>query len=125
MVELNIVLPPIPSVNHLYFNCHGRRAMTSQGKKFKAGIGTLAAFEKDRQDWVYTVGEKVVMELRFFWPDRRRRDCDNSLKIIQDAFSGILYDDDRWILPRVMNWDIDKERPRVEVKFWKLSQSGK
>jgi hypothetical protein len=44
------------------------------------------------------------------------------LKVIQDSFSGILYDDDRWVLPRVMNWDIDKERPRVELRIFKLKE---
>lgn len=120
MSEIRLTIPPVPSVNHLYFNCHGRRAMTSQGKAYKAGLGTLAAFEKDRQNWVYQIGKKIVMELRFFWPDRRRRDCDNLLKIIQDSFSGILYDDDRWVLPRVMNWQLDKLNPRVELKIFPL-----
>lgn len=60
------------------------------------------------------------MELRIFWKDGRRRDADNILKIIQDSFTGILYQDDYLVFPRVMDIQIDRENPRVEVKFFRL-----
>ena len=122
--EFFITIPPVPSVNHSYFNCHGRRAMTSQGKDYKTNLGSLAIYERQKQGWPIVVGKKVVMELRVFWKDRRRRDTDNIIKIIQDSFSGILYDDDRWVLPRIMDWDLDPTHPRVEIKIYKLNRGG-
>lgn len=120
MDEIHLVIPPVPSVNHLYFDCHGRRAMTSQGKAFKAEVGAIAMAEKVRQKWKCTIKTKVVMELYIYWPDRRRRDADNVIKIVQDSFTGILWDDDRHVLPRVIDYAIDKEYPRVSVRIFKL-----
>lgn len=118
--EFFITIPPVPSVNNLYFNCHGRRAMTSQGRDYKTRLGALAIYERQKQSWPLVVGKKIVMELRVFWADRRRRDTDNIIKVIQDSFTGVLYDDDRWVLPRIMDWDLDITHPRVEVKIYKL-----
>jgi crossover junction endodeoxyribonuclease RusA len=120
MDEINLVIPPVPSVNHLYFNCHGRRAMTTQGKAFKAEVGAIAMAEKVRQKWKCPVASKIVMELFIYWPDKRKRDADNIIKIIQDSFTGILWDDDRWVLPRIMNWELYTADPRVSVRIFKL-----
>lgn len=122
--EIFLIIPPVPTVNNLYFNCHGRRAMTSQGRDYKTSLGAQAIHERQKQGWALTTGKKIVMELRVFWPDRRRRDTDNIIKVIQDSFTGILYDDDRWVLPRIMDWDLDHESPRVEVKIFKLNPNG-
>lgn len=124
MNEINITLPPVPSINHLYFNCHGRRAMTSQGKKWKIATGMLALSEREIQEWDFSKDEKLIMEFRIFWVDKRRRDADNIVKIIQDSFTNILYEDDRWVLPRVLNWNVDKANPRVEIKLFKLNGKG-
>ena len=118
--EILLTIPPVPSVNHLYFNCHGRRAMTSQGKDYKVNLKYLAICERQNQGWTPTVGKKVVMEFRIYWPDKRRRDADNVIKIVQDSFSGILYDDDKFVLPRIMDWDLGPCYPRVEIKIYKL-----
>jgi crossover junction endodeoxyribonuclease RusA len=96
--------------------------MTTQGKKWKEEVGWMAATERGKQKWIFSSKEKIVMELSIFWPDKRRRDADNIIKIIQDSLSGVLYEDDKWVLPRVMNWQVDKEDPRVEVKLWRLGE---
>src|SRR5690606_14474280 len=36
----------------------------------------------------------VAMTLRFYEPDRRRRDPSNLLKLVEDALTGVVYDDD-------------------------------
>jgi crossover junction endodeoxyribonuclease RusA len=121
MNELNLIIPPVPSVNHLYStNRQGRRFMTQAYKDYKKGIGSIGALEKYRQNWIYSMDERIVMELRIFWPDARRRDADNIIKIIQDSFTGILYHDDYLVFPRVMDVNIDRKNPRVEIKFFKL-----
>jgi len=112
-----LTTPIPPSINQLYATFRGRRIVSRKGKEWKEGIRTLTAFEKDRQNWVYSIGKKLIMEIWIWWPDYRKRDADNILKIIQDAFTGILYDDDKWILPRIMDWEVDKNKPRVEVKI--------
>lgn len=58
----------------------------------------------------------VEMTLRFYEPDRRRRDPSNLLKLVEDALSGTVYDDDHRIHRQA--WEragVDRERPRVEI----------
>ena len=61
------------------------------------------------------VSQKVIVEVWVYWGSRRRQDCDNLLKALLDALTGIVYTDDKWAVPRVMDWDIDDKNPRVEV----------
>ena len=65
--------------------------------------------------WTCPQAEKVVVELTVFWPDRRRRDAQNLLKLLCDALEGSAVDDDRYMLVRVMDFDYDRDDPRVEV----------
>lgn len=124
MDEIRITLPPVPTVNKLYFNCHGRRAMSSQGKKWKEEAMTWANLQRIRQHWIPTEKQKVVMEVTIYWPDHRKRDCSNILKILEDSFTGILYDDDRWVLSRIMDFSVDKENPRCEVRIYKFDEKN-
>jgi crossover junction endodeoxyribonuclease RusA len=66
--------------------------------------------------WSFSMYEKLVMELRAYWPDQKRRDIHNLHKLIADAFEGILYHDDRWLLVRDMDFSIDREWPRIEIE---------
>jgi len=125
MNEINLVLPSVPSLNHVYRNVKiNLRIMTPIGKAWKENVQWIAATERTKQRWEFSSNEKLVMELEIFWPDRRRRDADNCLKLLADSLEGILFEDDKWILPRVINWDVDKEAPRVEVKIYKLNRGG-
>jgi len=61
-------------------------------------------------------GRKVDLRYWVFWPDRRRRDAGNLLKVLLDSLEGILYVDDSAVLPRAMDYSVDREHPRVEVE---------
>lgn len=58
----------------------------------------------------------------FWFPDRRRRDVGNYGKCLQDALTGLVYDDDsqlhdvRWTLG-----GIDRMSPRVEITVTALA----
>ncbi|HEY8378668.1 MAG TPA: RusA family crossover junction endodeoxyribonuclease [Nannocystis sp.] len=59
----------------------------------------------------------VEVRLRFYLPDAKRRDPDNLLKLIHDAMTGIVYDDDHQIRRQV--WEVagvDRTAPRVEIE---------
>jgi crossover junction endodeoxyribonuclease RusA len=125
MNEIKLVLPSVPSLNHVYRNVAiNRRILMPKGKAWKEEVGWIAATQRAKQSWAFSTKEKLVMELEIFWPDRRRRDADNCLKLLADTLEGILFEDDKWILPRVLNWDVDKDDPRVEVKIYKLNNGG-
>jgi Holliday junction resolvase RusA-like endonuclease len=98
--------------------------MSSQGKKWKEEAMTWANLQRIRQHWIPTEKQKVVMEVTIYWPDHRKRDCSNILKILEDSFTGILYDDDRWVLSRIMDFSVDKENPRCEVRIYKFDEKN-
>jgi crossover junction endodeoxyribonuclease RusA len=125
MNEIFLTLPSVPSLNHVYRNVRiNLRIITPIGKAWKEEVKWIAISERLKQKWQISHSEKIVMELQIFWPDKRRRDADNCLKLLSDTLEGVLYEDDRWVLPRVLNWDVDKENPRVEVKLFKLNGIG-
>ena len=43
----------------------------------------------------------------------------NGLKLLLDALEKAIYDNDRWALPRIQDWSIDKEQPRVEMEIYR------
>lgn len=68
--------------------------------------------------WTPTRGAKVVVDWWVWWPDGKTRDPSNLEKVMWDAFEGILYDNDKWVLPRCQDFDVDQENPRVELSLW-------
>lgn len=47
--------------------------------------------------------------------DKRVRDLDNHLKIVFDALTGVVWEDDKQIQEMTIRKDYDKENPRVEL----------
>ncbi len=66
-------------------------------------------------NWKIVNGRKVVLLLYFFFPSKRKKDTHNTLKVLMDSLEGILYEDDYWALPRIKDFDIDKDNPRLEI----------
>ena len=63
-----------------------------------------------------SLGTKVVVRLWFWWPNGQRRDTHNTLKGVLDAWEGVLYEDDKDVLPRIMDFGVDRKNPRIEVE---------
>lgn len=118
---LKFHLPIPPSQNRCFRNIRvNLRVPTNEAKNWKVAAQALAKIAMKNQNWQITKNEKVVMELTYFWPDARPRDCDNPIKILADTLQQFVYDDDRWLLPRVMDFFIDRDNPRLELVFYRL-----
>lgn len=87
-----------------------------------AGAGMRAApvGKADAARFAFFAGP-VAVELRVFFPDRRRRDLDNATKSLLDGMqlgrrkgTALLADDDQVVDLHVTK-AVDRERPRVEV----------
>ena len=66
----------------------------------------------------------VAVDLAFHMPDRRKRDPDNLLKLIHDALTGFVYEDDDQI--RRQSWEVvgvDRDDPRAEITVRALGQT--
>lgn len=115
-----LILPGVvPSVNHQYRNHmtrEGRRMrfLTPKAAYWKQGCIALAQAWRRSQKW-RTAREKVVVRLWYYWPDARKRDTHNTLKLLLDALeSAGIYENDSQALPQIMDYQIDRANPRVE-----------
>jgi crossover junction endodeoxyribonuclease RusA len=99
VLRLALELPP--SVNHSHKNALRRNAA-------RRAIATAR--------WRPIAEGKVVVELSYFWPDRRRRDTHNRIKELMDVLQAAgAFANDCQALARERDFQIDRRRPRVEV----------
>lgn len=61
------------------------------------------------------------MEMDFFFGNRRRVDGDNCQKLVWDALTGIVWDDDSQIVEWSGHKHVDKLFPRTEIKVWRVA----
>lgn len=93
------------------------RFLTTEAAKWEEGCITITQAWKSRQRW-HTASEKVVVRLWYYWPDARKRDTHNTLKLLLDALeSAGIYENDSLALPQIMDYQIDRANPRVEIEF--------
>lgn len=117
--ELNVTLPLAVSVNHLYMFKRGKRFMTKKGEEYMKKVMAITYNEIEKQGYkLEPPGVWLIVELTFYFPDKRRRDCHNMHKLVMDALECIAFEDDRWVLVRDMHVALDKENPRIEVRIY-------
>ena len=122
-MTLRIVLPGVPpSVNHMYrrFTYGGRtmNVITRNAQAWMDSVRLAAKAAAVGAGWqLVPAGRKVVVRLWFYWPSRVRRDTHNALKALLDAWQGVLYEDDYWALPRVMDFGVVRDNPRIEAEL--------
>ena len=64
--------------------------------------------------------EKCRMQITFFFPDKRKRDYDNYLKMLLDgiAAAGIIADDNFNVIQTLkICGEVDKNEPRIEIEI--------
>lgn len=73
---------------------------------------------RSQNRWVIPPKEtKIIVRIWVYWKSKQRRDTDNVFKLTLDALTGVLYEDDSMCLPRVMNFDVDRGNPRIEIEL--------
>lgn len=118
--KIKLVLPVPPSVNHIYQNAgRGSRRLSTDAVKYIKQAQDIAKKEIKRIKWKKD-NEDVwcIMDLYFYFPDKKRRDSHNCLKILTDCMEGLLYYDDYFILPRIQDVQLDRENPRLEMYYY-------
>jgi len=110
-----------PSVNHMYRNAKvGKRSikvLSPEAERWKNYTIITTNQWRSKNKWSTTNG-KVAVKLWFYFPDKRKRDTHNGLKLLLDALEDArIYDNDQYALPRVMDFEVDKENPRIEIEF--------
>ena len=113
MIKLAVPLPP--STNHAYFYKGGKRIKTTKTKAYEERVRNIVNAMNFK---MLPHKEKIIMELYFYFPDHRIRDTHNMEKILLDCLQKILYENDYWVLPRIMDFEIVPENARVDLALY-------
>ena len=115
-----------PSVNHMYVNGpKGSKRLAKGAEKLKEDWSIEAMIWAKDCGWSCTDKEKVIIELVPYFPnDEKTRDASNALKLMMDAFEGVIYKNDNFALPRIMDFPkvSDGEDPYFELKIYKKEE---
>ncbi len=101
-----------PSTNHLYGRGKSSVFLKEDVRTAKEAIGWEARSQYPGEPLPGPL--KVTVDL--FWPDRRKHDIDNGLKLLLDALTGIVWEDDDQVSDLRVRKAIDQVEPRVEVE---------
>lgn len=118
---MRLVLTLPPSVNHMYRNARiGNRTIRILSPAAKAWYEEsilVASIWRKKQKWT-TAQNKTIVYLWYYFPDKRKRDTHNTIKLLLDCLQdALIFTDDRYAIPRIMDYEIDKLSPRVEIEF--------
>lgn len=108
------------STNHAYpTNRTGIRYLSKDGKEYKELV--YWTFKKHFKQPMITDSTNLNVTLDYYFNDNRRRDVNNYDKIILDAMTGIVYEDDSQV--REVNFrknvDLDLKEPYTIIKVYK------
>jgi len=95
----------------------GKWYTPAETARYETEVAYAAMCEKARRAIPMTFGP-VAVEVACYFPDARRRDCDNVLKAVLDAGNGVVYLDDSQVVKATVTKAIDRDRPRTEVTVW-------
>lgn len=106
MIELELPYPP--SVNHYYRRVGPRTLISREGRAYRESVCAILAGLGIRP-----LAGRLAVWIELYPPDRRRRDCDNSLKALLDSLQhGKAFFDD---------WQVKDLR----VQFMESTPGGK
>lgn len=99
------------SVNRLYAQYGGKKFLTKEGREIKEYYG----WQVRQQYRGEPIDGDVDVDLTFFFKTKRRRDGDNVVKVVFDALSKVVINDDDQITDHHVHKRHDAENPRVEI----------
>ena len=85
--------------------------MTAEGKAIKEAY----QWEAKAQWRGKPLLTEVDLTLRFYFKTKCRRDLDNQNKLILDALSGVVYEDDSQVAALHLHRHFDAANPRIEI----------
>jgi hypothetical protein len=96
---------------------NSRQLVTIKGRpafiKSKKARDYVTSFEQQAPQLKPLIEDDVVVEMTIYYASRRP-DLDES--VILDAMQGKIYANDRQVKRKIINWGLDRENPRAEIK---------
>ena len=116
---LTVTLPLPPSVNHMYQAAGRGRRLTKQAMEYIRTAQDTVKKAIRKQGWKKDKDHVwYVMDLYYYFPDKRIRDSHNTLKLLTDCLEGLLYKNDYFLLPRIQYVCLDRSNPRLEIIYY-------
>lgn len=120
MKIVKLVVPIPPSINHCYWYRAGKRIKSKVATDYcNALIERVHLFKKKSKFEGFEENRKIRCNMMYYFPDNRNRDTHNTFKLLFDAIEdGGLYPNDRYVLPHVEDFTLDRDNPRLELEFY-------
>lgn len=105
-----LILPWPPTINHCHIFRRGRKILTDKANDFIWEVKTL--IPKGHK----ALTGKIKIMIHAYPPDKRKRDIDNVIKILQDALErgGVFVNDNQVCDLHILRCEVEKPG-RVEV----------
>jgi|TARA_R110002050_G_scaffold195254_2_gene330104 hypothetical protein len=107
---------PASKANSRQIVMFGKRPAIIKSKKARDYVKT---FEKQCPTLDTLVTEDLGVEITIYYASRRP-DLDES--VILDCMQGYIYKNDRQVKKKIINWALDKDNPRSEIKVFLLEK---
>ena len=117
MFDFEIDVAPMSLNNAYNSNREGRRFLTAKGRFYKNSIAWAA---KSAMSGRPVFQDPIEIHFQFFYPDNRKRDLDNSIKLTLDSLVGICFEDDSEIVKIIAEKKIDKINPHICISIQQL-----
>ena len=130
MDKLHLILPLPISVNALYQLQYayqkkykknmptGKKILSEAGRVKKKEIIKSATAQMRNQKWNLEVTKNhfIYQDIHVYF-NRKNRDSDNILKLLNDSLQGIVFHNDSKVLTRVQRIYYDYGNPRIECEY--------
>jgi Holliday junction resolvase RusA-like endonuclease len=108
--------PPQPKERARRNNTTGRWYTPERTRLYERHARSCATVARMSLGRPWPMDAAYRVEIVIYMPDRRTRDGDNVFKAVADAGNRVLWNDDRQIKQHEVTLELDRERPRVEVR---------
>lgn len=99
------------AINRKYYVVRGRNILSTEYRDTKAALQL-----ETRSQWRSSpLATTLAVNILLYFGDRRRRDIDAYLKVLLDAMTGIVYEDDSQVEELHVFKMVDLENPRTEI----------
>ena len=108
------------STNHIYKRHGFTIYMSAEGKAMKEAYQwEITSQWKEKLTY-----RNVEVEIKLFFGDKRKRDVDNYNKLVLDAMTGIVYDDDKQITKITIERQLKKLKEEGKIEFRGSAKTG-
>lgn len=112
--RLTVVLPVPPSVNGMYIHSRWGTRLTPAAEAYRQEAVLRAREALRGAQWPSRACYRLTVDVWF--ANRRRRDLDNTLKVLQDSLAAALgFNDSQITELHVYGHGVDTKAPRCEV----------